>query len=121
MFTNDVDRAREVAGQLRAGTVGHNAFRTDFGIAFGGFKQSGIGHAVRFGTAWHPINPDGAWLQHTGAARPAPGEPARRRRTARHRAPDQVPAAAAPSPALAGRSASVRSPRSPRTSGSSPD
>ena len=26
------------------------------------------------------------------AARPAPGEPARRRRTARHRAPDQVPA-----------------------------
>ena len=43
VFTNDVDRAREVAGQLRSGTVGHNAFRTDFGIAFGGFKQSGIG------------------------------------------------------------------------------
>jgi acyl-CoA reductase-like NAD-dependent aldehyde dehydrogenase len=43
VFTNDVDRAREVAGRLRAGTVGHNAFRTDFGIAFGGFKQSGIG------------------------------------------------------------------------------
>jgi aldehyde dehydrogenase (NAD+) len=43
VFTNDVNRAREVAGQLRSGTVGHNAFRTDFGIAFGGFKQSGIG------------------------------------------------------------------------------
>ena len=43
VFTNDVDRARRVAGQLRSGTVGHNAFRTDFGIAFGGFKQSGIG------------------------------------------------------------------------------
>jgi acyl-CoA reductase-like NAD-dependent aldehyde dehydrogenase len=43
VFTNDVDRAREIAGQLRAGTVGHNAFKTDFGIAFGGFKQSGIG------------------------------------------------------------------------------
>ncbi|MGO8863781.1 MAG: aldehyde dehydrogenase [Acidimicrobiales bacterium] len=43
VFTADVDRAREVAGQLRAGTVGHNSFRTDFGIAFGGFKQSGIG------------------------------------------------------------------------------
>jgi acyl-CoA reductase-like NAD-dependent aldehyde dehydrogenase len=43
VFTNDVDRARKVAGQLRSGTVGHNAFRTDFGIAFGGFKQSGIG------------------------------------------------------------------------------
>ena len=43
VFTNDVDRAREVAGQMRAGTVGQNSFRTDFGIAFGGFKQSGIG------------------------------------------------------------------------------
>ncbi len=29
--------------ELRSGTVGHNAFRTDFGMAFGGFKQSGIG------------------------------------------------------------------------------
>jgi aldehyde dehydrogenase (NAD+) len=43
VFTNDVDRAREVASRLRSGTVGHNAFRTDFGMAFGGFKQSGIG------------------------------------------------------------------------------
>ena len=43
VFTHDVDRAREVARQLRSGTVGHNNFRTDFGIAFGGFKQSGIG------------------------------------------------------------------------------
>ena len=43
VFTNDVERARVVAGQLRSGTVGHNGFRTDFGIAFGGFKQSGIG------------------------------------------------------------------------------
>jgi aldehyde dehydrogenase (NAD+) len=43
VFTDDVDRARHVAGQLRSGTVGHNAFRTDFGMAFGGFKQSGIG------------------------------------------------------------------------------
>jgi len=43
VFTHDADRAREVAGQLRSGTVGHNNFRTDFGMAFGGFKQSGIG------------------------------------------------------------------------------
>jgi aldehyde dehydrogenase (NAD+) len=35
--------ARQVAAQLRSGTVGHNAFRTDFGVSFGGFKQSGIG------------------------------------------------------------------------------
>jgi acyl-CoA reductase-like NAD-dependent aldehyde dehydrogenase len=43
VFTNDVERARAAARELRSGTVGHNAFRTDFGIAFGGFKQSGIG------------------------------------------------------------------------------
>jgi acyl-CoA reductase-like NAD-dependent aldehyde dehydrogenase len=38
-----VDRALEIAGQLQAGTVGHNAMRGDPAIAFGGFKQSGIG------------------------------------------------------------------------------
>src|SRR5262249_39145106 len=43
VFTTDADRARAVAGKLRAGTVGMNSVRTDFGIAFGGFKQSGIG------------------------------------------------------------------------------
>jgi aldehyde dehydrogenase (NAD+) len=43
VFTHDVDRARAVARRLRCGTVGHNAFRTDFGMAFGGYKQSGIG------------------------------------------------------------------------------
>ena len=43
VFTPDVERARAVAGQIRSGTVGHNAFCTDFSIAFGGFKQSGIG------------------------------------------------------------------------------
>jgi acyl-CoA reductase-like NAD-dependent aldehyde dehydrogenase len=43
VFTDDLERALDVACRLRSGTVGHNAFRTDFGIAFGGFKQSGIG------------------------------------------------------------------------------
>ena len=43
VFTNDVDRARHVARQLRSGTVGHNAFRMELSMAFGGFKQSGIG------------------------------------------------------------------------------
>ena len=43
VFTDDPDRAWGVAGELRSGTVGHNAFRTDMVIAFGGFKQSGIG------------------------------------------------------------------------------
>jgi betaine-aldehyde dehydrogenase len=43
VFTNDPDRAYSVARRLRSGTVGHNVFRTDFSIAFGGFKQSGVG------------------------------------------------------------------------------
>lgn len=43
VFTNDADRAYQVARRLRSGTVGHNSFRADFSIAFGGFKQSGIG------------------------------------------------------------------------------
>jgi Aldehyde dehydrogenase family len=34
---------RRHRGPLRSGTVGHNAFRTDFSVSFGGFKQSGIG------------------------------------------------------------------------------
>ena len=43
VFTNDVERAYAVSRQLRSGVVGHNAFRSGLSIAFGGFKQSGIG------------------------------------------------------------------------------
>ncbi len=43
VFTNDTDRAYAVARQLQSGTVGHNGMRVDFTIAFGGFKQSGVG------------------------------------------------------------------------------
>jgi betaine-aldehyde dehydrogenase len=43
VFTEDIERAMRVARRLRSGTVGHNGFRSDFGIAFGGYKQSGIG------------------------------------------------------------------------------
>jgi betaine-aldehyde dehydrogenase len=43
VFTNDVDRAYAAARRLRTGTVGHNAHRLDFSIAFGGFKESGVG------------------------------------------------------------------------------
>jgi aldehyde dehydrogenase (NAD+) len=43
VFTNDVERAYAVGRRLRAGTVGHNGFKVNFNIAFGGFKQSGIG------------------------------------------------------------------------------
>lgn len=43
VFTNDAERAYKVARRLRSGTVGHNEFKTDFTVGFGGFKQSGIG------------------------------------------------------------------------------
>ncbi|HEY2831389.1 MAG TPA: aldehyde dehydrogenase [Sporichthyaceae bacterium] len=43
VFTPDNTRARDVAARLRSGTVGHNNMKIDFSIAFGGFKQSGIG------------------------------------------------------------------------------
>ncbi|MBL5972317.1 MAG: aldehyde dehydrogenase [Candidatus Leucobacter sulfamidivorax] len=43
VFTHDATRAREVARRLRTGTVGQNGNRADFGIGFGGFKQSGVG------------------------------------------------------------------------------
>jgi betaine-aldehyde dehydrogenase len=43
VFTNDVDRAYSVAREIRTGTVGHNTIRMDFSIAFGGFKESGVG------------------------------------------------------------------------------
>ncbi len=43
VFTEDEHRALEVARRLRSGTVGVNAKRGDFSIAFGGYKQSGIG------------------------------------------------------------------------------
>jgi acyl-CoA reductase-like NAD-dependent aldehyde dehydrogenase len=43
IFTNDVDRAYRFARELMAGTVGHNGLRGDTTIAFGGFKESGIG------------------------------------------------------------------------------
>ena len=43
VFTNDVERAYSVARAVRTGTMGQNAMRLDFSIAFGGFKQSGVG------------------------------------------------------------------------------
>jgi acyl-CoA reductase-like NAD-dependent aldehyde dehydrogenase len=43
VFTNDVERFYRIARQLRTGTVAHNTHRTEMLIAYGGFKQSGIG------------------------------------------------------------------------------
>ena len=46
VFTEDADRAYDVARQPRAGTVAGNGYRADFGVLFGGFKQSGIGREM---------------------------------------------------------------------------
>jgi aldehyde dehydrogenase (NAD+) len=43
VFTNDADIAYRTARRIRSGSVAQNGFSIDFGIAFGGFKQSGIG------------------------------------------------------------------------------
>jgi acyl-CoA reductase-like NAD-dependent aldehyde dehydrogenase len=43
VFTQEPEAAWRVGRQIRAGTVGHNGFKTDFGMGFGGFKQSGVG------------------------------------------------------------------------------
>jgi acyl-CoA reductase-like NAD-dependent aldehyde dehydrogenase len=43
VFTNDIGQAYKISRQVRTGTMGHNKLRMDFSIAFGGFKQSGVG------------------------------------------------------------------------------
>ncbi|MBN9889276.1 aldehyde dehydrogenase [Salipiger abyssi] len=43
VFTNDYDRAYSFAREIRSGTVGQNSYRAELGLAFGGFKQSGLG------------------------------------------------------------------------------
>lgn len=43
VFTNDLERAYYAARRLRSGTVGHNGFKTDTRMGFGGFGQSGVG------------------------------------------------------------------------------
>jgi aldehyde dehydrogenase (NAD+) len=43
VLTQDVDAAYRIARAMRTGAVGQNGLRMDFGLPFGGFKQSGIG------------------------------------------------------------------------------
>ena len=42
VFTNDVDRARAVAGQLRSGTVGHNG--VPYRLRHGVRRVQAVGH-----------------------------------------------------------------------------
>jgi acyl-CoA reductase-like NAD-dependent aldehyde dehydrogenase len=43
VLTHDADAAYRMARRVRTGAVGQNGLRLDFGLPFGGFKQSGIG------------------------------------------------------------------------------
>ncbi|CAH0495654.1 aldehyde dehydrogenase [Novosphingobium sp. CECT 9465] len=43
VLTTDADAAYRIARRIRTGGVGQNGLRMDFGLPFGGFKQSGIG------------------------------------------------------------------------------
>jgi acyl-CoA reductase-like NAD-dependent aldehyde dehydrogenase len=43
VFTHDRKRAYEVARQVRTGNIAQNGLRIDMSVAFGGFKQSGVG------------------------------------------------------------------------------
>ncbi|MEO0412354.1 MAG: aldehyde dehydrogenase [Pseudomonadota bacterium] len=43
VYTSDVQKAYDVSRKMRTGTVGNNGAKADFSVAFGGFKQSGIG------------------------------------------------------------------------------
>jgi aldehyde dehydrogenase (NAD+) len=43
VFTHDADLAYAIGRQVRTGGFGQNGLRMDFGLPFGGFKQSGIG------------------------------------------------------------------------------
>jgi aldehyde dehydrogenase (NAD+) len=43
VLTNDADAAYRIARRIRSGAVGQNGLRMDFGLPYGGFKQSGLG------------------------------------------------------------------------------
>lgn len=43
VMTRDTNAAYRIARQIRTGGIGQNGMRIDFGLPFGGFKQSGIG------------------------------------------------------------------------------
>ena len=43
VLTQDADAAYRIGRRIRTGGFGQNGMRMDFGMPFGGFKQSGIG------------------------------------------------------------------------------
>ena len=43
VLTRDADAAYRIARRIRTGAIGQNGLRLDFGLPYGGFKQSGLG------------------------------------------------------------------------------
>lgn len=43
VLTHDADAAYRIARRVRTGAIGQNGLRLDFGLPYGGFKQSGLG------------------------------------------------------------------------------
>jgi hypothetical protein len=43
VLTHDTDAAYRIARRIRSGAIGQNGLRMDFGLPYGGFKQSGLG------------------------------------------------------------------------------
>jgi betaine-aldehyde dehydrogenase len=43
VFTNDSEKALDIARRIRTGNVAQNGQKTNFSIGFGGFKRSGLG------------------------------------------------------------------------------
>lgn len=53
VFTNDPKKAYEVARRIRTGMMAQNGLKFDFGIGFGGFRQSGLGREGGRGGIMH--------------------------------------------------------------------
>ena len=43
VLTHDAEAAYRIARRVRTGAIGQNGLRLDFGLPYGGFKQSGLG------------------------------------------------------------------------------
>jgi acyl-CoA reductase-like NAD-dependent aldehyde dehydrogenase len=43
VLTQDAEAAYRIARRIRSGAIGQNGLRMDFGLPYGGFKQSGLG------------------------------------------------------------------------------
>ena len=76
----DVERARQVAGQLRSGTIGHNGFKSDYDMGRGGFKQSGIGREGGIDGLSRSLSPrPSCWTDRPPATATSPCRQLRRR------------------------------------------